>query len=190
MKKIILVHGWGGDSSDEGWFGYLRKELEEKGFEVKAWDMPNTNYPRIGEWVNFLKEKLPNPDKDTYFIGHSIGCQTIMRYLEALDENKEVGGCVFVAGWFNLLEETYENDEEREIAKPWIEKKINYEKVKSHTNNFTAIFSDNDPFVPLVDIDLFKERLGAKTILESDKGHFDNSEYPVILNEILKITDK
>jgi len=191
MRKVILVHGWGGNASDEAWFGWLRNQLEKKGFKVEAWDMPNTNYPRIGEWVNFLKEKVPKPDADTYFVGHSIGCQTILRYLESLEEGIKVGGCVFVAGWFNLIEETYEDPEDKEIAKPWIENPINFEKVKDHTDTFVAIFSDNDPDVPLSDKDLFEQKLGAKIIIEHNKGHFSDDvgvkELPVVLKEILQM---
>ncbi len=185
MKKVILVHGWGG-SSQGGWFDWLRNELETKGFEVLAWDMPDTDKPKIEEWVGFLKEKVPNPDEKTYFVGHSIGCQTIMRYLENLPEDVKVGGAVFVAGWFNLT--TQEDPEDEKISEPWIKTSIDCEKIKNHTNNFVAIFSDDDPFVPLTDKDLFEERLNAKTVVEHNKEHFNECEkLPIVLDSILEM---
>ena len=69
--------------------------------------MPNTNSPKIEKWVGFLEKNIKSADTDTYFIGHSIGCQTILRYLERLPESTKVGGVVFVAGWFNLKESAY-----------------------------------------------------------------------------------
>ncbi len=182
MKKVYLIHGWGGSDSSEGWFGWLKKELKERKIELTVFNMPNTDYPKIEEWTTFLKEKIKETeiDSETYFIGHSIGCQTILRYLEKLPEKMKIAGCIFIAGWFNLIEECYTNDEERQIAKPWIEKKIDIEKAKIHTNNFLAIFSDNDNCVPLSDSKIFKEKLGAKVVIKHNEGHF---------NETLKIPE-
>lgn len=185
MKKVIIVHGWGG-FPEEGWFPWLKNELEKRGFEVQIPAMPETNNPKIEAWVSYLSNIVGEVDENTFFVGHSIGCQTILRYLEKLPEDKKVGGVVFVAGWFTLM--NFQPGEE-EIAKSWLETLINFEKVKKHTEKFVAIFSDNDDVVPQNNKDLFEQRLGAKTILENNKGHFsggDNiKELPSALEEIL-----
>jgi hypothetical protein len=186
MKKVYLIHGWGG-SSRGGWFDWLRKELEEKGINVYAFDMPETNSPKISKWVGFLNQNVKEIDEDTSFVGHSVGCQAIMRFLEKLPENIKVNGCVFVAGWFNLKEEASEDEEDREIAKPWIETPIDFEKVKNHCDNFLAIFSDNDPYVPLSDKEIFKEKLNAEIIIKSNQEHFNETpKIPGVLEFILK----
>lgn len=158
-------------------------------FEVIIPKMPNSDEPEINSWVGFLKEKTGKVDGETYFIGHSIGCQAIMRYLETLPEKTKIGGVVFVAGFFNLP--FLKTEEEKEIAKPWLNIKINTDKIKMLTENIVAIFSDNDLDVPMSDSNLFKERLNAKIIVEHDKGHFsddaDVKELPAALNEILKM---
>jgi hypothetical protein len=186
MKKLYLVHGWGGSDSSEGWFGWLKEEGKKRGFEVISFNMPNTDEPKIDEWVGFLKENVKEIDEETYFIGHSVGCQAIIRFLENLPEKTKIGGCIFVAGWFNLKEETYEEDgeEAREIAKPWIETLIDFEKVKTYTNNFLAIFSDNDPYVPLSDANLFRENLGGEIIVKHNEGHFNETKD---IKEIFKV---
>ena len=152
MKKIILVHGWGGSPKDN-WFPWLKKELKKNGFQVKALTMPNTDEPKIEEWVPFLAKQVKKTNKNTYFVGHSIGCQTIMRYLEKT--KGKVGGIIFTAPWFNLknLE-----PEEKPIAKPWLKTVIDYRKVISHTNKIFAIFSDNDPVVPVKNILQFSKQ--------------------------------
>jgi esterase/lipase len=33
MKKVFIIHGWDG-YPEEGWFPWLKKELEKKGFSV------------------------------------------------------------------------------------------------------------------------------------------------------------
>ena len=37
--------------------------------------MPNTANPKIEEWVDYLNSKVDLLNEETYFIGHSIGCQ-------------------------------------------------------------------------------------------------------------------
>lgn len=181
MKKVYVVHGWGGSPSSEGWFGWLKKELSKKKIKLEMLEMPNTNNPKIGEWVSYMNRSVKEIDKKTYFIGHSIGCQAIMRYLEKLPENIKVAGSIFIAGFFNLP--NLETQEERKIAKPWIETPISFEKVKKHCANFLAIFSNDDPDVPVSDSELFKKRLDAKIILKENEEHFNETqEIPEILD--------
>ncbi len=186
MKKVYLIHGWEGGPSSEPWFEWLKQELPKMNIKIDALEMPHPDIPKIEEWVGYLMNTVKEIDEETYFIGHSIGCQTIMRYLEKLPENIKIAGCVFVAGWFNLKEETYEGEDDKEIARPWLENKIYLEKVKKHTKNFLAIFSDNDPFVPISDAKLFKEKLGAEIVIKKNHEHFTEiNEIPEIL-EFLK----
>lgn len=175
MKKTVyLIHGWGG-SGEGGWFDWLKQELPKKGFEVKSFNMPNTEEPKIEEWVGYLEKKinLNEINEETYFIGHSIGCQTIMRFLEKLHKHKRIGGCVFVAGWFDLINL---EQKEIEIAHPWIHQEIHFERVLDHCNHFLAIFSTNDPYVHLDETNKFKEKLGAKIIVKKNLEHFNNVE--------------
>lgn len=189
-KKVFIIHGWEG-FPEECWFIWLKDELEKRGYQAFVPQMPNTDEPKIEEWVGFLK-KLVKPDEETYFVAHSIGCQAVMRYLESLPAKIKIGGALFVGPWFTLTEETsYETKEDKEIAKPWIETPIDFKKVKKHTTNFSAIFSDNDPFVPLSDSDLFKERLGTKITILHNKHHMgaeaNMKEFPEVLKEFLKL---
>lgn len=172
MPKVYMIHGWGG-SPETDWFIWLRKQLEEKGVEVIIPEMPNTNHPKIDAWVDKLKEVV-EADENTYLVGHSIGCQAIMRYLQELD--KKIGGVIFVAGWFNLTDETWDEDYTKEIAGPWLDTPIDLEKVKANCNKIIAIFSDNDPYVPVSDSELFKEKLGAEIIILSNKGHISGED--------------
>ena len=183
MKKVYLIHGWGGTGSG-GWFDWLKKELPKKGFAVKSFDMPNTGNPKIEEWVNYLEDKINSEEinEETYFIGHSIGCQTIMRFLEKLHKHKKVGGCIFVAGWFDLIDL---NPQEMEIAHPWINKEIHFERIIDHCNNFLSIFSRDDPYVHIDEAEKFKEKLDSKIIIKKNLGHFNEVyEIPEILNFI------
>ena len=180
MKKVYLIHGWGGTGSG-GWFDWLKEKLSKKGFEVEAFDMPNTGHPKIEEWVKYLEEKinLDEINERSYFIGHSIGCQTIMRFLEKLHKHKRIGGCVFVAGWFDLINL---EPEEMEAAHPWINRDIHFGRILDHCNNFLSIFSTNDPYVHLDESTKFKENLNSKIIIKRNLEHFNQvAEIPEIL---------
>lgn len=192
MKRVFIVHGWGGNP-DEAWLVWVKNNLEKNGFEVVIPEMPDTWHPKILGWVNKLNKSVGNIDSDTYFVGHSIGCQAIMRYLEQLPENQKVGGTIFVAGWFNLTDETWDEAYTKEIADEWINIPINFEKIKQHTNQLVLINSDDDPYVPLSDAELFKNNLGTKIIMLKNNGHIAGddgvTELPVVLEELLKMTE-
>lgn len=182
MPRVFIVHGWSRSPSKD-WFPWLKEQLESKDFAVEVPFMPNTDAPSIDEWIPFLEEKVRNPDENTYLVGHSIGCQTILRYLEKIDS--KIGGAVLVAGWMNLTEETFGEEGAEEIASPWIDTPIDFDKVKANCDKFLCIFSDNDPYVPISDSEIFKEKLGADIVILKEKGHFTGEdgvkEIPVVL---------
>lgn len=193
MKRVIIAHGWDG-YPEEGWFPWLKKELEAKGFEVIVPQLPDPENPRISKWVPRLAEVVGTPDEQTYFVGHSMGCQTIARYLESLPEEIQVGGAVFVAGFFKHLTGLEDDPDVQETDKHWLGTPVELEKVKSHLPKSVAIFSDDDPWVPLDNQEDFKNVLGSEIVMEHDKGHFSGgrdgiTELPVVLEKVLEISE-
>jgi|SRR3989344_718914 len=187
MKTVYIIHGWSG-SPNEKIHIWLKSQLEEKGFEVVVPEMPYPDKPAIEGWVNKLKEVIEYPNENTILVGHSIGCQTILRYLEQLHPAVRLGKVILLAPWFTLSD--LETEEEKVIAKPWIETQIRETDVIKHTPKITAIFSDNDPVVPMEENRrIFEERFNAEIIIESGKGHFTEedgvTEVPPVLNSIL-----
>lgn len=191
MKRVFIIHGWDG-APEEGVFPWLKSELEKKGFVVFNPAMPNPLEPRIEEWVPFLAEQVGTPDEDTYFVGHSIGAQTVLRYVASLSEGPSVGGAVFLAGWLNLTDAAYEDEDDREIGRPWRETPIDWENAKRRARKYVAIFSDDDPVVPFSDNEIFREKLGAEIIVEHGKEHFSGSTgikaLPSLLGAVLGIS--
>jgi len=185
MKRVFIVHRWGG-SPNADWYEWLKEKLEKKGFHVTIPTMPNPDTPEITSWVNTLRKAVGKPDSDTFFVGHSIGCQTILRYLESLPNNVKVGGAVFVAGWFVLTPESTPTEQEQKIAKPWLEQQINFKKVRSHIDKMVTILSDNDPYVPLIENQCDFDTLGAKIIVQRKKGHYDTESKTFTLPVALK----
>ncbi|MBQ6991709.1 MAG: alpha/beta hydrolase [Clostridia bacterium] len=185
MKTIYLVHCWDGTSND-GWYPWIKENLEKnKDVKVVSFDMPNTEHPDIKEWTDKLDTMVEILNDGVYFIGHSIGCQTIMRYLENKEIDK-IGGLLFVAPWLDLLPNAISDEDSYNTAYPWINTEIDFNKIKKSTNNITCIFSDNDYFVSLDEENKFKLNLDAKTIIVKEKGHISADDDVFELKEILE----
>lgn len=183
MKRAIIVHCWSG-YPEYCWYPNAKQELEKASFEVRVPAMPDTDAPNLGKWLPKLKEIISKPDKDLYLIGHSIGCATIMRYLESLTPGEKIGGAVFVAGFTDKPDAKKYPEIQNFFTTP-----INYEKIKSHCSRFVAIASDNDPYVPLREADALKENLGAEVIAKHEMEHFeaDCIELPDVTQAVLKL---
>lgn len=146
--------------------------------------MPDTDNPKMSAWVGHLTKTVGNPDGDCYLVGHSLGCIAILRYLETLKKREKVGGSVLVAGFSDGLGiEQIEN---------FFEKPFDWDKIRSHCENFVAIHSDNDPYVSLEYGDIFKNKINAELIIRHDMKHFSGddgvTELPIVLESLLKLS--
>ncbi|MBI2462634.1 MAG: serine hydrolase family protein [Candidatus Spechtbacteria bacterium] len=187
-KRVFIVHGWGGHP-EEGWFPWLKHELEANGFEAIVPQLPDADNPRIYNWVPKLAEIVGVADENTYFVGHSMGCQTIARYLETLPEGVRVGGAVFVAGFFKRLSGLENDTNARVTERHWLETPVDFEKIASHLSKSIAIFSDDDPYVPLDNQNDFRDKLGSEIIIQHKMRHFSDglTRLPIVLQSVLKL---
>lgn len=149
--------------------------------------MPNPDTPVFNEWFSKLREEITNPDENTYLVGHSLGCITILRFLESLDVNQKVGGAIFVAGFGHDLEYKGYNGE----LSSFFETPIDWEKIKTKANKFVVVHSRDDEWVPLEHNKLYQDKLGAESIILNGFGHFSGddgvAELPVVLSKLLEI---
>ncbi|MGD0510755.1 MAG: alpha/beta hydrolase, partial [Candidatus Micrarchaeaceae archaeon] len=154
------IHRWYGNSECD-WIPWLKRELNKKGVGAVSYNMPDTKRPKMDEWVQFISKVVDNPGKQTYFIGHSIGCQAVIRYISGLQNDVVVGGAVLVAPWVKVV--NLESEEEP-IARSWITTPIDWENS-------------------------IGKRLNAKMVLDKEKGHFTEeegvTELPSLLDESL-----
>ena len=182
-KRLIIVHGWE-DSPTGGWFPWLAAEMEKHGWDVQIPAMPNTNNPELFEWLPFLKQTAGKVDEKTFMVGHSLGCITILRFLESLAAVESIGGAVLVAGFDNPLK--YKE------LKNFFQEPINWKEIKAKCKKFVAIHSMDDPFVPTENGLRFKEQLGAETIMLDGFRHFSGDdgvyELPIVAQELLRMS--
>jgi hypothetical protein len=184
MKRAIIVHGWGGTPLGN-WFPWLRKELESRNLFVEVPEMPNTEAPEMEHWVGHLA-KFVDEEDENIMIGHSMGVQAVLRYLEKKPEKVKVKGAVLVAGFVaSLSDEITRNPQDEQIAKPWLETPINLSKVSANAGKIISIVSDNDPYIPEDNWAEF-EKLG-EVIIQHGNGHIQNPEEKDVLRAVEKI---
>lgn len=183
QKRIIIVHGWMGKPHGD-WIPWIKKELEQRDIRVIVPKLSNPLHPQFFVWLSELKEAVGEPDEYTYFIGHSLGCMTILRYLEQLGLSQTIGGCVFVAAFA---------DKPFGFFRSFFKDPLQWEKVHQQCKKFTVIHSNNDKVVPLAQRDIFKKYLNAKSLIEHNKGHMTGwdkmFEFPSLLEEILSMVE-
>lgn len=183
MKRAVIVHGWEGYPS-EAWFPWLKGELETRGWHVEVPAMPEAGTPRIEAWVGELSRVVDTPDEELMLIGHSIGVQTILRYLETIDVR--IAKVVAVAGFFTLVPHSIGSAEDEAVAEPWLTLPIDTERVRRNVGEMVALFSDDDRYIPFENIDLFERRLGAKVSVLHARGHMGANDHAEVVPEILE----
>jgi predicted alpha/beta hydrolase family esterase len=179
MKRVFVVHGYTG-YPDKNWFPWLKRELEAMGMQVSVPALPNTESPALDEWLDHLAGLVGQPDEDTFLVGHSLGCATILRYLGSLEAGQKIGGALLVAAF---AEPISLSQLDGFTAGEW-----DYEAVKTAASRIEVINSDNDPYIPIEMAYHIRDRFGANLEVLHAAGHINQSdgytELPVALNKL------
>jgi uncharacterized protein len=175
--RAVIIHGFQGEPM-RGFRPWLKRELEKRGWEVAVPAMPSPNEPRVEGWVAAISEAVGRKRDDCVLVGHSLGCVAILRYLESAKE--KVAGAVFVAGFIGELGEDFS------VLDNFLSAPLDFARVRERCPKSIAIFSDNDPYVPLSQVKIFEKNLRAKTMVLHARGHFSSSEGTTELPEALE----
>jgi predicted alpha/beta hydrolase family esterase len=182
VKRVVLVHGWDG-VPDDAWKPWLKEQLAQKGWTWIAPQLPGGEHPTVGEWLTVLQKVMPAPDKHTFFVGHSLGCPAILRYLETLPADVKLGGVVLVAGFCSSLTDAPELD--AFTATPF-----DFGKIKTMAKKSIVIGSRDDTVIPFGKVLELQAALGAELIIDDGKGHFSQNDGITELSSVLKALEK
>ncbi|MDE1856113.1 MAG: DUF1749 domain-containing protein, partial [Candidatus Micrarchaeota archaeon] len=161
--RVFIVHGWMG-TPQRDWLPWLKRELQKKGMEVIVPKMPSTNRPDMKAWIKHLNSVIGRANKNTYLIGHSIGGQAILRYLQSLNRGK-IGGAIIVASWTNRRKGKFRSSERAKMMSPWLKTPFLWNNIKGRSESFVAIYSTDDPYVPQSAGKELKRKLHAKLVV-------------------------
>lgn len=180
MSRVFLIHGYGG-WPEEAWRPWLKTELEKVGHEVHVPAMPDTDHPRVGPWVDAIRDLVGEPRPDDAFVGHSLGCIATIRYLETLLPGQTIGRAIFVAGFYEDLGDDYAE------IRSFLDDPVDWDAVKRACPAFSVVHSEDDDAVPVWCARNLAVKLGVPMELHNGYGHFSHgdgvTELPLVLEK-------
>ncbi|RAX57037.1 hypothetical protein CCZ01_07495 [Helicobacter monodelphidis] len=189
--RVYIVHGF--DSSPQkNWFAWLGSKLEAKGVNVEILAMPNPQNPNLQEWIKMLDSNV-ELGSETYLVGHSLGCITILQYLQdkavnqANKKSAMIGGFVLVSGFYEPLSILPQLD-------GFTKNPLDFAVLQAISPNRVVISAKDDSIVPTDLSKKLSDKLNAKFIQTQNGGHFMESdgytEMPLVLENLEAIFKK
>lgn len=181
MKNAIILHGTS-NTSKGNWFQWLKKQLEDHGYDVWVPDLPDADIPSAEKYNKLLLGGGFDFNQETILVGHSSGAVSILNLLQELPEGIKIKAAFLVGA--------FEGPLGKETRSELFPKPFDFAKIKSRCGKFIFIHSDNDPYCPLQGAELLTKKLAGQLVVKSGQGHFnleaspDYKEFPVLLNLI------
>lgn len=178
MPDAVLAHCWTG-APEQAWYPSFRDELMAGGWNVRVPPLPNTDLPTPAEWLGAFSDAVGVPNADTLLVGHSLGCATVLRYLESLPDDVRLGGIVLVAAF------------SRPLGVPAIDAfhagGFDWPRLQARPEPKRVILGGEDPYLKhrLGDECVhFARQFGADVILLAGAGHFSPASGCVRLPDV------
>lgn len=182
--RVVLAPRWGGTPSHD-FYPWLRTELDALGVELSALHLPDPGTPTIEAWVPAVRaaidDALEVAGPPPIVVGHSVGCQAVMRALAGFDR-PVASACLLVAAWWSV-------DEPWPSIRPWIDTPFDHARTRAASARFSVLLSDDDPFTRDHDRSaaLFRERIGADSHIVAGAKHFNAEREPAVLASISEL---
>lgn len=198
-QQIIVIHGGTTFNTHKDYISYLkskeitleklkiRKEWKNNlttalgdNFEVLLPRMPNTTNARYSEWKLWFERIIPFLNQNIIIIGHSLGGIFIAKYLSENNFPKRIKATILIAAPFDK-----ENSNE-----PLVDFALPSSLVKfvEQGGNIYLMQSKDDPIIKFEQVKKYKQALpSAKEIIFHDREHFNQEEFPEIVELIKKI---
>ena len=191
-KQVYIIHGYKASPGNH-WFPWLKEKLTRYDVATEILSMPTPSRPKVNEWVNALVTNISDCGENTFFVAHSLGTITLLKYLEKLNRTQKVGGIILVSGFANELPIFNQIDEFKPLEE-FTKDEINFEHIKKVTQYRSVIASGNDPIVPAESSRNLAEQLGSEYHLSNEAGHFLESdgflELPIVYEELNNMMSK
>lgn len=180
---IYIIHGYSASPADH-WFFWLKEKLEEEKNEVTIVDLPTPLTPNPKEWNEALKKQIKTIDENSFFIAHSLGCITLLKFLEESSFKKQIAGYMLVSAFNTSLPKLNQLDS-------FLKRKLDYKKLENITKNKIVIGAKDDSIVPIILTERLSFLLNADFIRLEKGGHFmagdGYKKFPFLLTEFKKL---
>ncbi|MEM4359442.1 MAG: alpha/beta hydrolase [Candidatus Bilamarchaeaceae archaeon] len=165
MSTVFIIHGWGANP-ESNWFPWLKKELEKRGYKVFVPAFPDSDFPNLAKWLKEFEKYRKYIDKNTIFVGHSLGVPFILNILERLDHS--VKAAFLVAGFVGSIGDEFDGYI-RDISM----RTFNWKKIRQNCKRFVVFASDNDPYVPMKKTKELRDLLASELIIIKGAAHLN-----------------
>jgi uncharacterized protein len=185
IERIVIVPRWAGGPNHD-WYPWAGAQLgrSHPGIAVDVLELPDPDEPVIDSCIAALEDTLGTDVaalRSTLLVGHSVGCQALMRYLAARplgDDTFARSGpeLVCVAGWWTV-------DEPWPTIRPWIDTPIALPQLRANTARVTVLLSDDDPFTAdwRTNEATWERSLDADVRVCPGGRHFNAEQEPAVL---------
>lgn len=175
---LVVVPRWSGDRDDD-WYPWLTTE-QSPHRAVRVVDLaPHPDRPQVDATVAAVADVATDvvPER-TLLVGHSVGCQALLRYLATRTGDGVFAGLLCVAGWWTV-------DEPWDDIRPWLDEVWTahpewLDAVRQRVGDVTVLLSDNDPFTSdwATNRSLWRQRLDATVEVVAGAHHFNGAVEP------------
>jgi len=172
--NYVLLHGYEGrpDSNFKPW---LKKELEQRGYDVQVPALPNPDNPNIMEQVAYVLEHCTF-DEHTILLGHSLGGPVALKVVEALA--RPIQKLIIAAGFI----QPHFRDHARPFEKTF-DWTFDFKKIKKNAGSITYLRASNDSAVPAEQADAMRSKMGGTIIdCEAADDHICGTKEPEVLS--------
>lgn len=179
-RRVCIVPRWGG-SADDDWYPWLRRELRSV-LTVVARLEPQPSAPAIEACVASIDAACGRDPEElarTVLVGHSVGAQAVLRFLESLAPPARVHGVLCVAGWLWI-------DEPWETIRPWIDTPMDRARVREAAGRIEVLIGDDDPYTRDHEANAHRWRaaFGAQATVLPGAKHLNRAREPAVLEAV------
>lgn len=180
--KVVIMPRWGGGPGND-WYPWISEVYAALGTaELEVLAPPDPGTPTIDAWVGHLRAALgddPSTLARTVVVGHSVGCQAVLRWAASLPSDRRLGALLLVAGWWRV-------DEPWATLEPWTELDYELERVRTVAPRPQVMLGLDDPFTAdyAANARLWEERLDARVFAVPGAKHFNDPRQVAVFEHI------
>ncbi|MCE0495211.1 RBBP9/YdeN family alpha/beta hydrolase [Vibrio salinus] len=181
--NVYIIHGFMASTEDH-WFRWLQNKLRQRNITVKIVNLPDSHSPEPDKWQAALRKEMNILSKNSIFIAHSLGCVTLLKYLQSSLFNDHIGGMILVSGFTEQLPSLPQ-------LNSFVTEQIHFKKIISQVPRRIVINSDQDSIVPGHLSRELADNLSARLVTISNGGHFLSEDgytcFPKLYNLLKKM---
>jgi hypothetical protein len=181
IDRILLVPRWSGTAASDC-YPWLARELAARAPQVKIDVAPLLPAPDRPEIEPCLEAVAGMDPARGLLVGHSVGCQVLLRALARLPDGVRAPALLCIAGWWTV-------DQPWDTLRPWIETPFDHARAAARCGRIEVLLSDDDPFTRDAEATRrrFVEALGAEVQIVPGRQHFNAPEEPAVRAAVLRL---